>query len=206
MKRVLTAGAAVALVVAGAAACTSGDGDTSAGACKGGTYAWSDVRKKPTLTGLAKPVTFKKARSHYTASITPLPGARHKVTFTSEETGPRAKSALESLRRHIKSEGKLASLGEEIGDSGVGHESADGGLVGAYYAWSSADLVEADFSYRCEGAEPVRGHVLTWSVEGTGFLPCADRQEDDDVDDVARKAALERCPEGSPAAKEPKTT
>ncbi|MFE0106985.1 hypothetical protein [Streptomyces sp. NPDC059009] len=52
----------------------------------------------------------------------------------------------------------------------------------------------------------MRGHVLTWSSQGTGFLPCADRREEDaDRDRTAsRAAALELCPEGSPAAKKPR--
>ncbi|MGH4034029.1 hypothetical protein ACQB60_34430 [Actinomycetota bacterium Odt1-20B] len=205
MKRILTASAAVALLVTGTAACTFGGREASSTECKSGTYTWSDVQRKDTLTGLAKPIRFKKKASHYVADIKPLPRGHHQVTFTAETSGPEAKGALKSLGRQLKLDGKLASLGEEVGHSAVGFEDeSDSTLKGAYYAWSSADIVKAEFSYRCNGAQPVHGSVLTWESSGTGFLPCTDRQEEDEeADKAALTAARERCPQGSPAAEAP---
>jgi hypothetical protein len=81
-----------------------------------------------------------------------------------------------------------------------------GDLKGSYYAWGSVALVEADFTYTCPGggAEPVRGHVVSWETLGGGFLTCGDPMIDEGPsksDAAARTAARETCPAGSPAAK-----
>ncbi|MFD4476999.1 hypothetical protein ACFWPU_12925 [Streptomyces sp. NPDC058471] len=205
MKRTLAANAAIAAaatLLAGLTACTSdegGDKRATPRTCKGGTYTWSDVRQKSTLTGLAKPVAFKRKVSSYSAEIDPLKGARRSVSFTTLSEGIDAKTAIASLGRHLRSEEPLAPLGEETGDKGSVIEDATGDIgPGAYFAWSYADVVEANFTYRCGDAEPARGHVATWGSVGTGFLPCAQRNEDADA--AALAAARERCPEGSLAA------
>ncbi|MFE6161872.1 hypothetical protein ACFQ7F_23515 [Streptomyces sp. NPDC056486] len=196
--------AAAAMLFAGLTACTSDGAEKHPAphACKGGTYSWSDVRQKSTLTGLAKPVTVQRKASSYTADIDPLKGARRTVTFTTLSEGLEAKTAITSLGKHIGSRQPLAPLGEEIGDKPLTIEDASGDMrPGAYFAWSYADVVEANFAYRCGDADPARGHIVTWSGTGISYLPCFRRNGDADAASLA--AALKSCPRGSPAADKP---
>lgn len=212
MKRIRTTGAVALALLASLTACTTAAGDRHATPrpCRGGTYTWSDVRQTPTLTGLAKRVTLDREASSYTAEIDPLKGARRTVSFTTLAEGLDAKAAITSLGRHIRSAAPLAPLGEELGDKGFAIEIASDNKdanparndrSGAHFAWSYADVVEANFSYRCGDAEPARGHVATWHSTGTALLPCGRRSEDADAALLA--AARERCPEGSDAAQNP---
>ncbi|MEV0111719.1 hypothetical protein AB0H77_00490 [Streptomyces sp. NPDC050844] len=198
MTRNLSVGVTAAALLATLTACSSDETPRTPTACEGGTYTWSDVRQRSTLTGLAEPVTIKGNVSSRAADIDPLKGARRSVTFTTLDEGPDAKAAIKSLGRHIGSDEPLAPLGEEIGDKGFFIEDASGGTrPGTYFASSYADVVEANFTYRCGDAEPARGHLVTWGSVGTGLLPCARRQEGADA--AALAAARKRCPQGSPA-------
>ncbi|MFI0963177.1 hypothetical protein ACH4S8_17505 [Streptomyces sp. NPDC021080] len=206
------AGIAAAVLLLGTAACTGGTGgrdekEHKAAVCAHGTYAWSDVVRGYKLTGLADPITLKKKTHSVTGRIKPLRGVSYKPHMTSSAPGVLAADAIEALGRHLGTEEPLAGPSEsaepEETPTEFRHEGGD--FKGSYYAWNSVALVEADFTYTCRGgAEPVRGHVVTWETVGGGFLSCADPIGDDapwKADTAARAAARTLCPAGSPAAR-----
>ncbi|MFF3885084.1 hypothetical protein [Streptomyces sp. NPDC001914] len=205
------AGVAAVFLFLGATACTGGTGDRDAkkdhgaAACAHGTYAWSGVVRGYRLTGLADPITIKKKTHSVSGEIRPLRGVSYKPHMTSSGTGVLAADAIKALGRHLGTEEPLAGPSEPAAPDEVPerfhHEGGD--FLGAYYAWNSVDLVEADFTYTCRsGARPVRGHVVTWERTGGGFLPCSEdviRDAPSVADAAERAAARKLCPAGSPA-------
>jgi hypothetical protein len=126
--------------------------------------------------------------------------------MTSTAAGAHAAEAIKALGRHLGTEEPLAdpTTAAEPDDSHLRFEATVGDLKGSYYAWSFIDLVEADFTYTCPGgaAKPVKGHVVTWDKNGSGFLSCGEPMSDEGPEKAGaaeRAAARETCPAGSPA-------
>lgn len=198
------AGLAAVALAAGLTACTGGSGDgkkddpASAKACTNGTYAWSDVRRSEKLAELADPIDIPKKVDQYRAELEPVGDNRYRPAVTGAPKGVGAVRVIKALGKHLKTEERLAYPSEPAVDE-IGHyiENATGDIEGSYFAWSSIDLVEAGFTYTCEGSEPVKGHVVSYENSASGFWDCADEP-------VGGKAALDAarlsCPEGSRAA------
>ncbi|MFE2581442.1 hypothetical protein [Streptomyces sp. NPDC059378] len=205
------AAAVLFLCTAAYAGGTGGQGDeghAAAAACAHGTYAWSGVVREQKLTGLADPITLKRKTESVSGVIKPLKGVSYKPHVMSTGPGVRAADAIKALGRYLGTEEPLADPSE----SAMPEETPTdfyyniGDLKGSYYAWGSVGLVEADFTYTCQGggAKPVKGYVVTWETLGGGFLSCDDRVTGDPFwrpDAAARTAARTLCPAGSPAAK-----
>lgn len=205
VRRLTVAGLTTAALVAGLAGCTGdpdggADGKTTAAAtaCADPAYTWSGIRRTQQLTGLADPIRFEKRTDSYEARLEPVGDLVHRPSVTGAPRGVGAAVVIEALGTHLKAEEPLAGPSEtERADEDHFFEAATGDLKGAYYAWGWIDLVEADFTYTCGSAEPVRGRVRTWEGTGTGFLPCSEEAADATA---GRTAARERCPAGSAAA------
>lgn len=199
VRRVWAAGVAALALTVGAVGCTggaeTGAGAAKATACTDGTYAWSGVRHWSKLTALGEPVTFAKATETWETDMTVVDAKVYRPEVTGTPAGVRAARVIEALGTHLKVEEPLADPSEEERPGDTHFEWNGGDLEGAYYRWSSLGFVDADFTYTCQGAGPVRGHVHTWETAGGGFLPCADPTGDA----VARAAAGELCPAGSRA-------
>ncbi|WP_327401517.1 hypothetical protein OG194_15995 [Streptomyces sp. NBC_01288] len=203
-------GAAVAVVVlgAGAAGCgvTAGDSRLSADAatiCAHGTYRWSGVRQWQELTALADPVTFPKGTEHtehYESALKPVDDDTvYRVVVSRTPKGVGAARVIKALGDRLKEDNPLAGPSEVMRPEEAQYFTDTGDLEGAYYAWGSISLVEADFTYTCGSTAPVRGQVRTWETVGVGFLPCSEPLYDVAAD-AAHAAALRLCPAGSPAA------
>ncbi|MFF7264782.1 hypothetical protein ACFZCL_31510 [Streptomyces sp. NPDC008159] len=200
--RLRAAGLAALLLTAGASACTS-DSDDAAGpdarasVCTDGTYTWSGVRHRTRLTALGEPVTFPAGTDSYETRLKPLDRTVHRVTVTGTPQGTTEAGVIRALGARLKAEEPLAGPSETEGPEETAFGRHTGDLEGAYYLWREIGFVDADFAYRCLGADPVHGHVHTWERVGGGFLPC-----DTPPDGAAGRTAAERlCPAGSPAVK-----
>lgn len=196
------AGLVAVTLTASLTACTSGESTEGEGAkaCSKGTYAWSGVRHTEQLTALAAPVSFAKTTKSYRAHLKPVGDAVHRPTVTGAPAGVGAAEVIRALGAHLKVSEPLAGP-SETADAEADHyfEAAAGDLKGAYYSWSWAGLVDADFTYTCGSAAPVKGHVRTWDKTGSGFLSCSSGPADRAS---GRTAARESCPEGSKATKD----
>ncbi|MDX3129141.1 hypothetical protein PV367_04835 [Streptomyces europaeiscabiei] len=206
VRRSCAVSAVVWVVALGATACTedSGDGATRddgrarAASCTDGEYAWSGVRHRTKLTALGEPVTFAKGTDSYRTRLEPLDADTvHRPTVSGVPAGVAPARVIKALGAHLKVEEPLAGPSEEERPEESVFGWHAGELEGAYYLWNQIGFVDADFSYTCGDAEPVRGHVHTWETVGKGFLSC-----DTTPDGAAGRAAAEElCPAGSRAAK-----
>ncbi|MES5816783.1 hypothetical protein [Streptomyces sp. RG80] len=198
--RAWVAGAATAVLAAGLTGCGSGS-DDKAGACADGTFTWSGVTHTEKLTHLADPIVIKKRTDSYKARLRGVDTAvRYSTTVTAVPDGVGRTGVLDALGEHLKAEGPLGDAADRPDPRfDTYHEADSGDLQGAYYAWNSIKLVDADFTYTCDSGEPVEGHVRTWEGTGSGFLPCAGEPQ---VSAAAHEAAERSCPTGSRAAEQ----
>ncbi|MFB7330822.1 hypothetical protein ACFC00_04170 [Streptomyces adustus] len=206
-------GLAAAVLLLGTTASADGTGDRGekgdvAAACAHGTYAWSGILREEKLTGLADPIRLKKKTDSVSGLIKPLKGVSYKPHVTATGPGVHAADAIKALGRYLGTDEPLADPAEpaEPDEFPIHFDYAMGDLEGSYYLWNAVDLIEADFTYTCQGggAKPVKGYVVTWETTGGGFMPCADRVTDNPLkrpDAAARTAARTLCPADSPAAK-----
>jgi hypothetical protein len=219
MGRRVRVNAGVALTTAAllavTAGCGGGDGgkdhknkkDDRAVACTHGTYAWSGIERGQKLTGLADPIRLKKRTDSVSVHVKPVKGVSYKPHMTSTAAGVRAADAIKALGRYLKTDEPLADPTESAEPAAAGSyiEQDSSDLKGAYYGWSYIDLVEADFTYTCAGGDagPIKGHVLSWAANGSGFLSCGDPLRDgpDKAGSAERTAVRETCPPDSAAAK-----
>ncbi|UUU24721.1 hypothetical protein [Streptomyces sp. DSM 40750] len=205
-RRSWAAGLVALAFAAGATACTGDSGDggirddggARAASCTDGTYAWSGVRHRTKLTALGEPVTFAKGTDSYEAPLEPLDADTvHRPAVTGAPDGVAPARVIKALGTHLEVAEPLAGPSEEERPEVSVFGWHAGELEGAYYLWKQIGFVDADFTYTCGEAEPVRGHVHTWETVGKGFLPCATP-----ADGAAGRAAAEKlCPAGSGAAR-----
>ncbi|MER7487693.1 hypothetical protein ABTY20_17640 [Streptomyces sp. NPDC126497] len=204
LRRPVAAGLTVAALVAGLAGCTGdpggdGEGKAAATACADGAYAWSGIRRTQELTAMADPIRIEEETDSYEARLEPVGDPVRRPSVTGAPRGVGAAGVIRALGARLRTEEPLAGPSEtERADEDHYFEVATGDLKGAYYAWGWIDLVEADFTYTCGSAEPVRGRVRTWEGTGSGFLSCSETAGEDDV--PARTAGRGSCPAGSAAA------
>ncbi|MFF7308777.1 hypothetical protein [Streptomyces sp. NPDC008137] len=196
------AGLVVGALTTGLTACVGepgGGGADKAEACADGAYAWSGVRREQRLTALSGPIRFKERTATYSALLKPLGDTVYRPSVTGRPEGADIAGVIKALGRHLKVDEPLAGPSEtERPAQDHFFESATGEHLGAYYAWASIDLVEADFTHTCGDGEPAKGHVRTWEGTGAGFLPCSMPSDEE----AGRLAAQRTCPAGSEAAKE----
>ncbi|MDX2291184.1 MULTISPECIES: hypothetical protein [Streptomyces] len=201
------AAGAVAALLAGTAACSSG-GDAratatarptgategaTATACASGTYVWFNVAQRDVLTGIAEKQVLGKGGGKLTEPIRRLHTPRVAVDT---ETGPKvdAAAALRSLGRHIGGAGGDAAF-SEVGrpapdvDGNVTHVDGPGTFVEYTYVRE----VVADFRLTCPGGEPSTGRALSHLVDGTGILDCAEPPKALEDGTVAQAAARLSC-------------
>ncbi|MFI6459325.1 hypothetical protein [Streptomyces sp. NPDC050538] len=186
------------LATAGCGAVATDDGRDAAGAatiCGNGTYHWSGVRRSQELTALADPVTFPKGTEHYESHLKPVGDTVYRVVVSPVPRGVRAARVVTALGERLKVDEPLADPSEVVRPEPSEYFADTGDLEGAYYAWGSISLVEADFTYTCGATLPVRGRVRTWETVGVGFLPCSEPSDED----AGLAAARRLCPAGSPA-------
>ncbi|MFI9295915.1 hypothetical protein [Streptomyces gardneri] len=180
---------AVAVVLAGTAACTSdGDGPPAratatptAAACKNGTYAWFNVDERDVLTGIAeKQKITAKGGGELTNKLRPLHTPRVAVTFEKGSRVGDAKDVLRSLGIHI---GEIEQVDAADGST---HEFTnvrraapdinDGSTrmlgPGTFVEYASVRQVTADFQYTCGTGGPVTGRATSWTIDGGGMLEC----------------------------------
>ncbi|WP_432122719.1 hypothetical protein [Streptomyces sp. S1] len=218
IKEMLLSACAVAVVLAGTAACTSGGGGATAGAkpkaaptadavCEGGVYSWFNVDKRDVLTGIAEKEKVDRKGAALTHALTRLHTPRIAVTFEKGSRAVDAKGVLQALAVHTGV--------AEAGDDGVSTVFADvhrpaqnlddrGTIIDGVgtvvrYAW--VEQVTADFRYACGGGKPVTGRATSWVVDGSGLLECSTPIEGAKEGEPALAAARLSCDPGAPAAK-----
>jgi hypothetical protein len=197
------AGLAAVALAAGLTACTGGTDDgkddaAPAKVCTDGAYAWSGVRQWEELAELADPINITKKTDFYEAKLKPVSDNRYRPKATGAPKGVGAEGVIKALGKHLKTEERLAYPSEPaIPETGHIFENGTGDLKGSYFAWSSVDLVEADFAYTCGGSDPVKGHVVSYTTAPSGWWDCSDELT---MGEAALKAAQLSCPEGSRAA------
>lgn len=208
---------AVAALLAGTAACTSG-GDGRSGAataaldttCKNGRYEWFNVDQRDVLTGVAEKETLGKGGGVLTHKPRVLRTPSVAVTF---EKGRRAAAA--------EAKAALLSLGTRIGEADAnGGDTSFADIhrpspmsarnrtevlgAGTFVGYSWVEQVTADFRYTCGTDRPVAGRATSWTIDGSGVLACDETIPDAREDDPARAAARLSCGPDAPAAKIPK--
>ncbi|MDQ0599172.1 hypothetical protein QF037_003517 [Streptomyces canus] len=194
--RTWVAGAALVALGAGLTGC-SGDTEDRAGACADGTYAWSGVTRTEKLIRLADPIVIKKRTASYKARLKSYDTLRYEPTVSPVPDGTNAGAVILALGRHLKVEKPLADPSQDEDTRYDTYYETETELTkGMYYSWDALKMVDADFTYTCDGGEPVKGHVRTWDTLGIGFLSCAD---DPREDTAAHEAAVRSCPAGSRA-------
>ncbi|BBC33218.1 hypothetical protein SGFS_045120 [Streptomyces graminofaciens] len=200
----VVAGLATVALAAGLTACTGGsdDGEDKAAsmkACTAGTYAWSGIRQWEELAELADPINITKKTAFYEAKLKPVGDNRYRPKVTGAPKGVGTDAVIKALGKHLKTEERLAYPSEPaVPETAHVFENGTGDLKGSYFAWSSVELVEADFTYTCEGSEPVKGHVVSYKSSPTGWWDCSDEPAGGEA---ALKAARLSCPDGSRAAR-----
>ncbi|MFE5511492.1 hypothetical protein ACFQ9J_12860 [Streptomyces sp. NPDC056529] len=216
IRETLLSVCAVAVVLAGTAACTSGGGGATAEAkatptgdavCEGGVYSWFNVDKRDVLTGVAEKEKVDRKGARLTHALTRLHTPRIAVTFEKGSRAVDAKATLRSLAVHTGV--------AEADDDGVSTDFAnahrpaqnldDGGTtidgVGTIVRYAWVEQVTADFRYACGDGKPVTGRATGWVVDGSGFLECSTPIENAKEGEPALAAARLSCDPGAPAAK-----
>jgi hypothetical protein len=199
IRRAGTAGLATAVLAVGLMGCTGDSGDDAqAEACTVGTYAWPTVTRTEKLTALADPIRFEQETDSYSAALKPVDDTVYRPMVTGAPEGVGAARVIKALGAHLKVEVPLAGPSDTVRPEDDHYfEVGTGDLKGDYYSWGEIALVEADFTYICEGKSS-KGHVLTWETVGTGFLPCSSPADGE----AGRTAARETCPADSAAVKQ----
>ncbi|MFD8013034.1 hypothetical protein [Streptomyces sp. NPDC058955] len=206
VKNWMAAGAVAALLT-GTAACTSG-GDapatatqqppataksTAATACADGTYAWLDVEQRDVLTGVAAKQVLGKGGGELTEPMQPLHTPRVAVDTTS---GPKvdATAALRSLGAHIGGAGEDSTF-SETGRPAPDLDRRDTAVngPGTFVAYRYVREVVADFRLTCPGGEPSTGRAVSWYLDGSGVLDCAEPPKALKDSKTAESAARRSC-------------
>lgn len=201
VRRVWATGTVALALAVGTAGCTGGDSDSGgakaerAVACTDGKYTWSDVRHWQKLTALGEPATFAKKTDSYETDFKAVDATVYRPTVTGTPAGVRPAQVIKVLGTHLKVAEPLADPSEEERPEDTAFGSHTGDLKGSYYTWSYLGFVDADFTYACGDADPVRGHVRTWETVGSGFMPCTDPADGT----AGRAAAGQLCPPGTRA-------
>ncbi|WP_055600147.1 hypothetical protein [Streptomyces aureus] len=218
IKEGLLSACAVAALLAGTAACTSGSGGGSGAttaaldaACKNGTYEWFNIDRRDVLTSVAAKEKLGKGGGVLTNRPMVLHRPRVAVTL---DKGARAGAA--------RTEAALLSLGARIGetalDGATEYAFADVDRpspsnyrnrtevlgAGTFVDYSWVNQVTADFRYTCGTDKPVAGRATSWTIDGSGVLECGETIPDAREDDPARAAARLSCGPDAPASKIPK--
>ncbi|ALO10255.1 hypothetical protein AQF52_4661 [Streptomyces venezuelae] len=206
---------AVAALLAGTAACTSGTDERSAAAtaalnaaCKNGRYEWFNVDKRDVLTSVAEKETLGKGGGALTNRPMALHTPRVAVTF---DKGTRAGAA--------QSKAALLSLGARIGETekleGIEYEFANVNRpspvpdknhtevlgAGTFVDYTWVEQVTADFRYTCGTDRPVAGRATSWTIDGSGVLECSESIAEASERDPVRQAAVLSCGPDAPASK-----
>ncbi len=197
--RTWVVGATLVALGAGLTGC-SGDTPDRAGACADGTYTWSGVTRTEKLIRLADPIVIKKRTASYKARLRSADTLMYRPEASPVPDGTNAGAVILALGRHLKVEEPLADPSDNEDTRYDTYYEAETELTkGTYYAWDALRMVDADFTYTCDGGEPVKGHVRSWDTLGAGLLSCVDEPR---KDAAAHQAAVRSCPAGSRAAEE----
>lgn len=212
IKETFLSACAVAAVLAGTAACTSGgDGPTAKAtadtACEDGVYSWFNVDERDVLTGVAEKEKISRKGSRLTHKLTPLHTPRTAVTFEKGSRAGNAKAALRSLavligETNADDDGvstEFTNVHRSAPDLNSGSSTIDGVGTIVQYAW--VKQVTADFRYTCGDRKPVTGRATGWVNDGSGLLECSTPIKNVKEGAPALAAARLSCDPDAPAAK-----
>ncbi|MFF8836177.1 hypothetical protein [Streptomyces sp. NPDC015130] len=209
---------AVAALLAGTAACTSGNEGRSAAArtaldaaCKNGRYEWVNISQREVLTAVSAKQTLGKGGGALTNKPTVIHTPRVVVLLDkgTRAGADRTKAALRSLGARIgetsldeSSEYAFADVDRPSPLNSKNRTEVLG--AGTFVDYSYVQEVTADFRYTCGTDRPVTGRATSWTIDGSGVLECAASIPDPDEAEAAREAARLSCGPDAPAAKTPK--
>ncbi|MEU6523273.1 hypothetical protein ABZ892_10600 [Streptomyces sp. NPDC046924] len=212
IKETFLAACAVAVVLAGTAACTT-DGDrptakaTADIPCEDGAYSWFNVDKRDVLTGVAEKEEISRKGARLTHKLTPLHTPRTAVTFEKGSRAGNAEAALRSLavlvgETNADDDGvstAFTDVHRSAPDLNDGSITIDGVGTIVQYAWTKQ--VTADFRYTCGDGKPVTGRAIGWVNDGSGLLECSTPIKNVKEGAPALAAARLSCDPDAPAAK-----
>ncbi|WP_282694596.1 hypothetical protein [Streptomyces sp. CC208A] len=215
-----TAACAVAVLLAGTAACSSGGeartappqrpagaakstAKDTASACAGGAFLWFNVEQRDVLTGVTEKQTLGKGGG----ALTHRPARLHTPrTGVTTETGPEAdaRATLRSLGAHIGGDGEDSAFSEPSRPA----PKLDGGRTsvtgaGTFVEFSYVRQVTADFRHTCADGTASTGRATSWTVDGSGVLDCAEPSKGLQDSAPGLAAARLSCDPGAPAVKAP---